>query len=45
MDIEEQPKRQLGFLAGKVSGPDNFDDEDKAIINLFGAKDENDLFT
>ncbi|MDN0093666.1 hypothetical protein [Yersinia rohdei] len=45
MDIEEQPKRQLGFLAGKVSCPDNFDDEDKAVINLFGAKDENDLFT
>lgn len=43
--IEEQPKRKLGFLAGKASCPDNFDDEDKAVINLFDAKDEDDLFT
>ena len=33
---EEQPKRRLGFLTGKISVPDDFDRlEQENIISLF----------
>jgi len=35
----DQPKRKLGFLAGKISVPETIaPDEDQEILNLFGNK-------
>ncbi|NHB91139.1 type II toxin-antitoxin system Phd/YefM family antitoxin [Photorhabdus cinerea] len=42
---EEEPRRKLGFLIGKYSCPDNFDDEDEIINRLFEGNNDDELFT
>ncbi len=37
---KKEGKRKLGLLKGKIVIPDNFNDEDPEIIEMFYGKDE-----